>query len=1126
MNKSRSIQDTFIVIMRITVTQALIMFIMTSLVSAAELNGQGILDRKVSIDANDKEIRSILNEIEKQASVTFTYRPTIIQSSKKVSLHVNEAKISDVLTDLFGSKVEAIIVDDEILLQPSNKTSQEENASEEKFDTEVAFKVSGKIKDENGELLPGVNVIEKGTTTGTVSDADGRYALDVSDENAVLVFSFIGYETQEIPVANQTMIDVTLTTDIKTLGEVVVVGYGTQKKKDITGAVSVVNSEAFVNQAVPNIGNALQGKITGVQITNNGAPGTTPQIRIRGVGSVTDGVNPLFVVDDVIVSDISYLGPNDIESVTVLKDASSAAIYGVRAANGVILITTKSGKKNERLTVSYNAYMGYKEPSHMLKMSNGSQYVDLYNEKMEYLGYPDKKISFADYGNTSTDWYDEILAGSFTQSHDLNLHGGTSNTSFNMGVNYLKDDGFVKTNPYDRVSLKANYDFDISKYVRTGLKLVLTGNKSQGYYGDLLNLTYRALPIFSPKDENGEYVNPNIYSLTGQATNPAATLDYYNSWQNTYNGIGNIYLEVKPIESLSVKTSLGVNANGISYVQYDPEYYVSDFQKNTTNNMTKSRTRSTNLFWDNTVTFDKTFNDHHLTVLGGYSYQLQTSDYFSATASGLEELPSITQSYLFLSMPKIDDVYSQSISDSGSKTVTISYLSRINYSYKDKYMMTFTLRADGSSKFPKQNRWGYFPSIGLGWEMTQEPFLQNIKGLDYLKLRGSYGLLGNNNIPSNIYSPTITTDAYVGVVFGTQQNSGDGIVSYPGTVTQIFNSDLQWEVVKEWDAGIDAELLNNRLLLTLDYYYKKTTNAIFPVTDIGSAGLSSTGVWGNYADILNTGIEVSLGWKGTKKNLSYSFSGNVTYNHNELAAINNGGKKGIYGQYSDTDIITYSTVGEPIGAFYGYKAIGVFQNADEINTKPHLDGAQAGDLVFQDTNKDGIIDASDRTFIGNPNVPFFYGLSATVGYKNFDLLLNMQGVLGNDIFNVNRMYRFGNENWDQDFYEHRWHGEGTSNSYPSAVMANPTTPSSFYVEKGNYLRIKTVQIGYSLPQGISQKAGLSRARVYANLENAFTFFKYNGFSPEVASGSPTLTGTDRNVYPLSSVYTIGFNLTF
>lgn len=1069
----------------------------------------------INIPVGQTTLKSLMQRIEKQSDYSFVFDNSI-NLDQSLSLKKNSKDIQSILEQVFeGKDIVYEIIGKQIILKQTSKKDKSEK------------KIAGNIKDENGEPIIGATIRVKNTGIGAITDIDGNFTLAAS-ANAELEISYIGYITQNIQIGSKQNIHVILREDTQNLEEVVVIGYGTQKKKDLTSAIATVGTKELSNQAVSNAVAAIQGRLSGVQVTNSGTPGSSPSIRIRGTGSV-HSANPIYVVDGMIVDDISYLGPNDIENMSVLKDASASAIYGVRAANGVVMVTTKRGSKNDKLRVDFNAYIGVKSPSHIMKTVNGQEFVTLYNEYMDYTNNDKNKLDPAKF-TSSTDWFDELLTSSFTSNEDLSIHGGSERTLYSVGINHLKEDGLVRTNRYERLGLRANYEFDINKSITTGLNFVVSTSKSNPAHGNLLPSAYKTISVIPTRDANGgEFANPeNINGFDTQSDNPEATLHNNHQWSNYVKAIINGFVNVKLFNSLEFRSTLGVNPSYGKSVNYVPKYEISSRQKHTTNDLSKSINNDMSLSWDNTLTYDKIFRDaHSFKVMLGYSYRESKTDYLMGSAEGIADIPAINQSYLFLTIGK-EANYTMKVSDTGSRVVQIGYLARLNYDYKHRYLANLTFRADASSKFPAHNRRGYFPSVGLGWVISEEPFMKDSK-IDFLKLRLGWGLLGNDNIPSNLYQ--LSTSKGTSIMFGPDQNSGLGSnVSNAVSVTKQYNPNLRWEVVDETNVGIDANMFSNRLSVSLDWYYKLTKDAIFVTTSIGSSGLSNSGVWGNFANILNTGTELSLGWNDKIGNFSYNINANFTYNHNEVKKINAAGAS-YYDRGDDWNgisSITRTKVGQSIGEFFGYKVIGVFQNQKQVDNTPHLSGAMPGTLIFEDINKDGVIDASDRTSIGNPNPPFIYGFNLGGSYKNIDFSVFCQGVAGNKIYNQNRVMMSLVRNYDKDFYDNRWAGEGTSNTYPSVMYSggDARTPNSFFVESGSYFRVKSIQAGYTLPKSLSSKIHIEKVRFYLNAENPFTFFKYSGFSPEIPSGNPLLSGIDNAAYPLSSIYTFGLNLTF
>ena len=1072
------------------------------------------LSTKINIKSNNPSISELINIIENQTDYTFVFDSSV-KLSESVNINKGVYVLENLLKNTFSNynSLSYKIFGKQIIIKEVKRESFKD--------------IKGNVKDENGEPVIGATVRIKNSDKGTVTDINGDFRLTVEEKDMIEI-SFIGYMTQNIKIGNSHVINITLKEDSQNLEEVIVVGYGTQKKKDLTSAISTIGKKELANQTISNAIAAMQGRLSGVQVTNSGSPGSSPSIRIRGTGSIYS-TNPIYVVDGMIVDDISYLGPNDIESMSVLKDASASAIYGVRAANGVIMVTTKRGAQEGKIKVDFNAYIGVKKYSNMYELISGPEYLTLYNEYMDYSNNPSGKIDPNNFSaKNNTDWFNEVLTSTFTCNEDITIRGGNERSIFSVGLNHLKEDGLVKNDNYERLGLRANYEFKINKNLTTGLNLVVSSSKANPANYLALHNCYSTSPLVpTSKNNDGVLANPNdINGFDTQGGNPEARIYYNHQWQNSVKAVINGFVDFKFFKNFVFHSTLGLNPTYISSVSYSPKYDVGANLKNPTNNLSKSKSDNMALSWDNTLTYEKTFaNDHSLKLMVGYSYREAKTNTLSGNANDIIDIPEINQSYLFLTIGKGAD-YTMSVSDGGSKIVQIGYLGRINYDYKHRYLLNATLRSDASSKFPANNRRGYFPSIGLGWVISEEPFMAN-SGIDFMKLRAGWGLLGNDNIPSNLYQQT--TSNGTSIIFGPEQNSGLGSgVSHAVTINNQFNPDLRWEVVNETNIGLDMNFFSNRLSTSLDWYYKLTQDAIFATTAIGSSGLSSSGVWGNFADILNTGIELTASWKDHIGDFSYNVGFNFTYNKNEVKKISAAGAS-YYDKGDNMTTITRTRVGHSVGEFFGYKAIGVFQNEEQIASTPHMSNTEPGTLIYEDVNKDGVIDANDRTALGNPNPPFVYGFNIGGEYKNFDFNIFCQGVAGNKIYNSMRTQMYSVRMYDKDFYDHRWTGEGSSYDYPSVLISagDPRICNSFFVESGSYFRIKSIQLGYNFSKNILSKLKIEKLRFYLNAENPFTFFSYNGFSPEAVSSDPLLSGVNSNgSYPLSSIYSLGVNVTF
>lgn len=1082
-----------------------------------QVSAKGFGQKRLNLQFQKTEIARILTTIEKSTSYRFLYDNSLKGVKLKVNLNVKDADIKQVLDQMFANTgLSYQFMENDLIVIRDGSTAGEV----------VQAVVTGRVMGDSGVALQGVTVQVKGTSRGTTTNEQGNYSINAA-ESDILVFSYVGYDSQEIPVAGKSTVDVTLALSKQELNQVVVVGYGTQRKLDVTGSVVQVKGEEISKQASINPISALQGKVAGVQITNAGAPGSSPQILIRGTGSILGTTAPLYIVDGVWFTDISFLNPADIENISILKDASAESIYGIRAANGVVLISTKKGRINGKATINYNAYAGWQHVTNEIDMANANQYATLVNEKAVYVG-GDSILKAGDYGK-GTDWYKQVLRDAMVTSHQLSIAGGSEKSSYNFSLGYLNQDGIVATNNYQRFTASLQNDFQVFKNLKVGYTIVSAYSKSKDIPGGIFHDVYAGAPVIPVRYNDGKYGDPADYALGSALSNPQATLDNYYQRSKNYRFTGNAYAELKFLQHFTLRSSVGGEFGQGEVYNYAPEYYATAAQnsKQSTLGITTSDTR--NWILENTLTYTNRFGDHNLTLLAGQSAQRNRNYYMTGTAYNV---PFNTSADLYLKLASTTNSKGEttvtsgppySVTDGGDLYTNASYFGRINYSFKDRYLVNASIRTDGFSRFIGDQRWGTFPSVGLGWVVSNEDFMRGQKIFDVLKLRGSWGKIGNAIVP---FAPSILTvdqGANLTAVFGGVYNTGASVTSVVPPVTY-------WEHGDGIDAGLEASFLNRKLTVEADWYNRKTKQAIFYVPLLSSVGTSGSNILGNQADIQNTGVELAVTWRdNVSKDFSYSISGNIAYNQNEVTNVLSGATP-IYGGGGGATGGAFTTItilGRPIGDFYGYQVTGIFQNQAEVDKSVQKGTAKPGDFIYKDVNGDGTISGKDRVDLGNPNPKYVYGLSTNWQYKAFDLTVDVQGIAGVSVYNANQGIRYGNENFSLDFYNNRWHGEGTSNKYPSANIGGNQNylPNSFFVEDGSYIRIRNLQLGYSLPGGLMQKWNLQKLRVYANAQNPFNFFKYKGFSPEVG-GSPTNAGIDTNVYPLYATYNFGINLTF
>jgi TonB-linked SusC/RagA family outer membrane protein len=1082
------------------------------LLACIQVSARTYSQDKITLNLQSAELKKALTIIERKSNYHFLYNEALIANKPKIDLNVKDADITVVLNRILTSNGIAyrILNNNLIVLKSLSSNSVAEIPD---------IRVTGKVTGPGGTGLYGVTVSIKGTSTGTTTDESGNYAITVPNEQSILVFTSVGFGTQEIAVGNRTNIDVAMTSSTSQLDNIVVVGYGTQRKIDVTGAVGQVKGEDIAKQASTNAVSALQGKVAGVHITNSGAPGASPQIRIRGLGTVYGSATPLYVVDGVWFDDISFLNPADIENISILKDASSEAIYGVRAANGVVLITTKKGKGKTQ--VNYSGFVGVQQVTNQVKMANATEYATLINEMNVALGNAAPFTNPSSFGD-GTDWFDVILRPAMIHNHHISIGGGSERSTFNFSLGYLNQEGVVEGHEYSRVTARLQNDFQVSRFLKMGYSAVVEGSKSDDIPGGIFYKAFTAAPVVPVRYADGTYGDPADYPIGSATNNPKIQLDFFDQNSKNYRGTGNVFGEIRFLKNFNFRSSFGGEFGEGEVLNYNPVYTSAQGNTIQFNNISKlsvSRAQVRNWILENTLTFDKRFGDHNLKLLAGQGAQRYKSYGISATA---DNVPRTTDGDLYLSLGPNTTANPRTVSDNGALATYASYFGRVNYSFMNKYLLTASVRADGSSKFEGDERWGTFPSVGVGWVISDEGFMKDQDVLDYLKLRGSWGKVGNASVPANLAVQLIDQKAGFTAIFGGQPAPG-------ASITSIVPPVIFWERGVGTDIGLEGTLLNRRLNFEIDWYNRKTEQAIFDIPVIGSLGLAGSSIRGNQADFENSGFEFTLGWRNdVSKNFNYNINGNFSTNKNKVLSVVTGNNP-IYGggaAATGGQLSTRTVAGEPIGQFFGLLVSGIYQTAAEV-TGSAQPNAKPGDFRYVDQNKDGVINALDRIVLGNPNPKYTYGLNTNFNFMQFDFTLDLQGVSGVEIYNANKGLRFGSENFSKDFFDNRWNGSGTSNEYPSANIGGSTNyiPNSWYVEDGSYFRVRNIQLGYTLPSSLTNRWKMERLRFYVNAQNALNFFSYTGFTPEVGGG-PTSAGIDNGIYPLSATYNFGVNVSF
>jgi TonB-linked SusC/RagA family outer membrane protein len=967
-------------------------------------------------------------------------------------------------------------------------------------------RITGRVTDEtNGEALIGATVKEKGTTNGTSTDVDGNFAFDVSDPNATLLIDYVGFTQKELALNGQTRIEITMGQDAGLLNEVVVVGYGTQKKSDLTGAVGSVKAKDIERIPAATVDQALQGKIAGVYVVpNSGQPGASATIRIRGTGTLNNA-SPIFVVDGMILDDISFVNPQDVESIEVLKDASATAIYGNRGANGVILITTKRGKSGEA-RISLSTYYGTQDVTRQIPMANAAEFAQLYNELTNSMYFPNP----ASLGE-GTNWQNEIFREAPIGNVQLSATGGSDKLLYNISANYFNQEGIIRESDFERASLRFNNEYQLNKAVKLGNNLVLMTANAQNP-PDVLGSAYRMPPVFGVYDSTGKFSDPTFF---GQAiANPAADLVYKNNNHAVgYRVVGTVFADIKFLEHFTFRSNFGGDISYTRFKYYEPVFRVSNSQLNNEDKLNIGFNENRSWLWENTLTFDKEFNNLHLNVLGGYTAQEFS---FEETGAGRRNFPSGDDELLYLNA---GDVLTQTNSGGAGDWAMASYLGRVNATFFDRYLFTASIRADGSSRFARANRWGYFPSVALGWNIAQEPFMQGQRIFDRLKIRGSWGIVGNDK--TQLYPSFGSITGNLGVILGPDETLNQG-----ATLINYSNPDVIWESTRQTDVGLEVAVLQGRFTAEIDWYNRYTYDILYGLPIPSYVGSQSNPVV-NVADVENSGWDFTLGWRETRNKFTYNLTGILSTVRNEVKKLDKRLSSVPAGSTAQGDFATLTEVGQPIGSFYGFVTDGVFQTADEAASSPRLGNETAGDLRYRDLNGDGVINSDDRAYLGSPIPDVIYGFTAGFEWSGFDFAADFFGVSGNEIVNTKALARFAVYNWEKSFYDGRWTGEGTSNEKPRITNGGHNYKmSDYWVEDGSFFRLRSVALGYSLPRSLVSKIGMSRFRVYVSGTNLWTKQNYSGYSPEFPGSSVFTSGLDFGSYPIAKVILFGIDVNF
>jgi len=960
------------------------------------------------------------------------------------------------------------------------------------------------------ELLIGVNIQVKGTTNGTVTDVDGSYELASVKPQDTLVFSYTGYSTQMVAIGGRTRLDVNLEVMAEVLQQVVVIGYGVQRRSDLTGSVATVESESLTRVPTQSVGQALQGKVAGLQITpQSGAPGDDAIFRVRGTGTFRDA-NPLFVVDGMIVNDISFVNPQDVANISVLKDASATAIYGSRGANGVIIVTTKKGNADQDGQVSINSYTGVQEVIRKIDLANGTEYATLANELAINEGRPAPYANPEAFGE-GTDWQDVIFRQARTQNHQISFTGGSQRNTYSISANYYEQEGIIRGSNFERFSLRINNEYKVKSYLRIGHNLALVRSRTD-LGPDVLTSALRSAPIVPVFDSLGNYGNTGDVSST---PNVEATIALNDNYDINSRVVGNVHVDVDFLKHFTFRSSVGLDYFLKEGRQFVPVFFVSAIQQNQNNRLEVRYDQGRNWLWENTVTYNREWNKLRLNALAGITAQDNFAEFLRASRLNFIDERDIFH-YLNAGEQGTDAVSNNASGNWG----ILSYLGRVNLAFLDRYLLTVSGRIDGSSRFGDNYRYGYFPSFALGWNATNEPFMQDQSVFSRLKFRLSWGQTGNDRIGDFDY--TARVELGQGAVFGPDELLNNG-----ATLLQLANPNLRWETTTQTDIGVEMGFFDNKLLAEADFYRRVSDDILYavPIPEYLGANAPSQ----NVASILNRGWDFKLDWQErVSRNFSYHVGGLLSLLHNEVLQVSTQSIDLLGGGVGFSGILgTNSREGYPVGGYYGYIADGIFQNEAELAASPTLPNQRPGDIRFRDVDGDGAITPDDRTLIGKPTPDAIYGINGGFDWAGFDFSIEFVGQAGYEIINAKRASRFGLYNFEAVYLD-RWNGEGTSNTEPRVTTSgrNYDTFSTRFIEKGDFFRLRNIQIGYSLPDALLKRLRLSRLRIYASGNNVMTWQSFSGYTPEIYNDNVFDVGIDRGKYPIPKTFLLGLDIQF
>lgn len=1147
--KQKRIAVIIFYVMRITFIQIALALIFSFSSYANNVEAQAVLNKPVTVVAEQKTVKKILVQIQKQTGVKFTYSSDVIDINRKISCSITNKKLIDFLTEVLKPlDIDYQVIDDEQILLFPIQSKTENTLKNFSVVIPIDVIISGVVTNEKGELLQGATITEKGTKNITATDATGNFKLKVKDERTVIVVSYTGYKTKEVVVDGEGKITIVLTAVNNVLNEVVVIGYGSVKRKDLTGSVSVANQKDFGDVSVSNSAQLIQGKLAGVQVVNrNGLPGSGSNIIIRGAGSFTNA-EPLYVIDGLQSNSSAFnsISPSDIESITVLKDASSVAIYGAQGANGVVIVNTKKGRAGE-LKITYNAYIGISQTWKKLSLLNASEYVALVKEiaSSQNTNLP-AKLNTPYVLQDRTNWQNEIFRTGTITDHYVSASGGTNKVNYFLSAGYTNQQAILIGYDFKRFNLRMNLEEKLGRF-KFGQNMILVGTQSSGNVPNLNDAIRHApyAPVYDSTNLGGYSKTTSIDDLNDDV-NPLPFVRLVDNNNRSMKTLLQIYGVVALIKGLTLRSQVALEFNNSGSHYYQSAFANGNliFQSGAGESFGYNSLPLT----ENFLTYNKSFGIHTITVLAGNTYRAQGA-YRNLSAGG--------SGFSSDALRNIGVATSQSVTGFGTgaaQSVLISYFGRINYSLFDRYILTASIRRDGSSVFGPNNRFGNFPSAGIAWKLSEEPFMKGITALSNIKLRASWGRTGNANIPSFMDQPQVWKGSTNNIVysFGPNKAYVNG-----ATIAALSNQNLKWETTTQTDVGLEFSTLKNKLLVTLDYYNRNNNDLLVYVPIEPSAGIGGIGGIGasflsNAASAYNKGFEGSVSYNQVIGKFNFSVTANAAYNKNQVTSLGNKGAFPITSGFANGGInVTRTDIGHGIGDFYGYvidhvainqadidKYNAIAQNKTNNPNAVYQNGLLPGDIIFKDLNGDGIVDSKDQAYLGSPIPKWTYGLNLNASYTGFDLMVALQGVSDVSLFNDQRYWTEGTTRPYNGITTllGRWRNPGDISTIPKAGQNANTNlnlrPSNRFIENGAYLRVRNITLGYHLSSDLLRsltKNSVSSIRLYITAQNLFTITKYSGYDPEVSSANNDLLfnrGIDGGQYPQARSFLFGLQVAF